>query len=57
MQVFFYICQYLDVTPNEFFNFDINNPIKLKGLFETLKSIDGEQLEQLNAFIIGLKNK
>ena len=55
MPVFFYICQYLDVTPSEFFSGDLKAPQKLSELMESLKSIDGEQIEHLNAFITGFK--
>ena len=27
---FFYICEYLDITPSEFFDFESENPAKLK---------------------------
>lgn len=55
MPVFFYICQYLDVTPSEFFSSDLKAPHKLSELMENLKSIDAEQIEHLNAFITGFK--
>ncbi len=55
MQVFFYICQYLDVTPSEFFSIELKAPHKLAILLESLKAIDAEQLEHLNAFITGFK--
>ena len=55
MPVFFYICQYLDVTPSEFFNSDLKAPNQLSELMESLKSIDGAQIEHLNAFITGFK--
>lgn len=55
MPVFFYICQYLDVTPSEFFSSDLKAPHKLSELMENLKSIDAEQIGHLNAFITGFK--
>ena len=30
MQVFFYICDYFDISPKEFFDFENTNPTKLK---------------------------
>ena len=51
MTVFFYICDYLDVTPSEFFNEDNSNPQLVRELCETIKSMDTERLAVLSALI------
>ena len=40
MTIFFYICEYLNLTPAEFFDMDSKNPMKLQGLIEDLKKLD-----------------
>lgn len=37
MQVFFYICEYLDITPEEFFHSGNVNPIKVKEAFTDIQ--------------------
>lgn len=44
MTVFFYICEYLGVTPMEFFDFDAQSPTRLAELTKHLKHLDREQL-------------
>lgn len=41
---FLYICEYLKITPSEFFDLSSNNPAKLKPLIEKLKLLNDEQL-------------
>lgn len=41
----FYICEYLGITPSEFFDTDSENPAKLKQIIEYLKKLDDESLE------------
>ena len=55
MTVFFYICEYLGVTPMEFFDTETNNPTKAKELLEATKNLSNEQLEHLIAIAKGLK--
>lgn len=54
MQGFFYICEYLDISPTEFFSEQNNNPIILKELVESAKRLNGNQLRLLNEFIKSL---
>ena len=42
---FFYICEYLGITPSEFFDVDNKNPEKLKKITENLKKLNDSQLE------------
>lgn len=47
MQVFFYICEYLDITPQEFWSTDTECPKKIEELNELLKKFSPEQLDAL----------
>lgn len=55
MTVFFYICDYLGVTPKEFFDLDTANPSKINELLSLVKGLSNEQLDNLIALIRGLK--
>ena len=58
MTVFFYICDYLGVTPKDFFDMEIVNPTKAYELFHVAKSLSNEQLDNLLAIAKGLsKNR
>lgn len=54
MTIFFYICEYLNITPAEFFDIDSKNPIKLQGLIEDLKRLDDKQLDSISEIVKGL---
>lgn len=45
---FFFICEYLGVTPSEFFDTEIPNPSKLDSITEDLKKLDDKQLETIS---------
>jgi transcriptional regulator with XRE-family HTH domain len=47
MNIFFYICEYLNISPREFFDFDNRNPVKCHELLEAAKPLSSEQLELL----------
>lgn len=51
MSVFFYICDYLGVTPQEFFDEEISCPAQLKELCENAKALDEEKLLLLNTLV------
>lgn len=55
MQVFFYICEYLDVTPSEFFDEGNHSPSEYREIMEDLKALDKENLRNIGAVIKGLK--
>ena len=54
MTIFFYICEYLNITPAEFFDIDSKNPVKLQGLIEDLKKLDDKQLDSISEIVKGL---
>ena len=55
MAVFFYICEYLSITPKEFFDTENNDPEKAAELYDVAKHLNSEQLEHLIAIAKGLK--
>ena len=57
MTVFFYICDYLNVTPGEFFDFDSKNPTKLDAMINDLKMLDNKQLDTISALVKDLIRK
>jgi len=50
----FYICEYLGITPSEFFDIDNNNPAKLNKINEYLKKLDDDQLEMVESLVKNL---
>lgn len=47
----FYICEYLGITPSEFFDVDSQNPKKLQQIMDNLKRLDDRQLDTISALI------
>lgn len=45
MQAFFYICEYLDVTPQEFFDDENVYPEMLRTFIEEAKKLDSQTIE------------
>lgn len=54
MTVFFYICEYLGVTPEEFFATERHDPTGLQALTEAAKGLNSEQFSHLTAIARGL---
>lgn len=54
MTTFFYICDYLGVTPKEFFDVEETNPQKVNELLDAAKHLNSEQLDHLIALAKGL---
>ena len=42
MQVFFNMCEYLEITPSDFFNMDLKNPKLTNDLIENIGKLDDE---------------
>ena len=55
MQGFFYICEYLKISPTEFLDAGVSNPEKLNDLIADLKTLNDEQLATVTAVVKGLK--
>lgn len=47
MQGFFYICEYLGITPQEFFDTGTESPAKVKELVEATRDLSQEELDIL----------
>lgn len=47
----FYICEYLEITPSEFFDLESRNPTKLNGILADLKRLDDRQLDTISKLI------
>ena len=57
MSVFFFICDYLGISPSEFFDIDNSNPGKLKLIIEKMKTLDDEQLDGIAAIVNGMTKR
>lgn len=51
MAGFFYICEYLDIHPKDFFNDNIENPHLTNQLYLKIQKLKGEQITHLIAVI------
>ena len=47
----FFICEYLGVTPGEFFDMDSANPSKLDAIIQDLKKLNDQQLETISMLV------
>ena len=57
MQCFFYICDYLQITPQEFFDDKSQSPNRLSELTESLKALSPKQLDLINNIVIEFQKK
>ena len=55
MAAFFYICDYLGVSPRDFFDTQATAPSKASELLEVAKTLEPEQLDHLIALAKGLQ--
>lgn len=53
----FYICDYLEVTPSEFFDLESKNPTKLDSIIKDLKHLDDKQLDTISTLVKDLIHK
>ena len=54
MSNFFEICDYLNITPMEFFDLESEHPEKIRTLTEQLKRLDAAQLDSILRIVNGL---
>ena len=54
---FFYICEYLEMTPSEFFDLESRNPTKIDAIVKDLKHLDDKQLDAIANLVKGLRGK
>ena len=57
MTVFFYICDYLDITPSDFFELHVSNPGKQNHLIKLLEKLSDSELEHITLLVNDLVNK
>ncbi len=55
MTGFFYICEYLGITPSEFFDTESNNPEKINNIVKDLKKLNDKQLDTIANLIKEMK--
>lgn len=55
MTVFFYICEYLEITPLEFFDTESKNPTKAQELLDIVKGLSNEKIDNLIALAKNIK--
>ena len=54
MTNFFYICEYLHITPKDFFEVDADDPEALREMIANLKKLDPDEFEALSKIVNGL---
>lgn len=55
MSMFFYICDYLGVTPKDFFDTEARNPGRIEVISEKMKSLNDTQLNLIESMIDQIK--
>lgn len=56
MSSFFFICDYLKITPSEFFDFNNSNPQLHRQLCNDIMKFDSETIEALAKFVNKVRN-
>ncbi len=57
MQNFFYMCEYLEISPKDFFDIDTSNPDKVNDIIESLKKLSSHQLLLIDSLVSELVSK
>ena len=57
MTVFSYMCDYLGISPKDFFDYEQEEPERLQKLIEKLKSFNKEELESVMSVVDIIKKK
>ena len=57
MQVFFYICEYFGITPQEFFDDGTRHPAAVQAIVDDLGGLDERQLASIAEIVRGLRGK
>ena len=47
----FFICEYLNITPSEFFDTETSDPVKLSSIIKDMKKLNDGQLDILSTLI------
>ncbi len=51
MAIFFAICEYLEIAPQDFFEYDVKEPDKLRKLFDELRYLDTQSLQGISILV------
>ena len=51
MSVFLFICDYLKITPSEFFNMSVANPERMRKLISKLENLNSKQFDDIAAIV------
>ena len=54
MSNFFYICEYLNISPKDFFDTETPQPEALQELFSNLKKLNSEHLQNISSIVKAL---
>ncbi|MDD5909321.1 MAG: helix-turn-helix transcriptional regulator [Clostridiales bacterium] len=57
LQGFFYICEYLGITPSEFFNTNVGSPAKAREIAENINKLTSIQAEHIMLIINDMTSK
>ena len=57
MASFLYICDYMNITPKDFFDSKCQNPLSVDKFINTYKQLAPEQAEHVYKLMLGLINK
>ena len=57
MSAFFFICDYLEITPSEFFNTKTSDPIKMREITKALQCIPQKNFDSILDIVQSLCNK
>jgi transcriptional regulator with XRE-family HTH domain len=56
MMVFSFICEYLGVSPKEFFDYETESPVALQELIDMQKSLSPKELESVKSVVESIVN-
>ena len=54
MSAFFFICDFLGITPQEFFASDVKDPEEIRAITENLRKLDKKHLQNIASIVEGL---
>ena len=54
MSAFFFICDFLGISPQEFFDTESKDPEEIRALIKNLKKLDTNQLRSISSIVDGL---
>lgn len=57
MSNFFFICEYLDITPQEFFDIELEQPEKMRIVIDDLKQLTEKQFQNIASIVEDLAQK